>query len=123
MIETLKCLHLLFVLGLLGTVLYSLFLFVTSKGRIPSTPTPCIWALASGALITGTLLVHPRHFTFHTPWIQAAFVLLGIFFGGMLLLQTVKNKKAVATLWIALLIILVFMTHDAVSKSMLFINI
>lgn len=87
-------------------------------------------------LVTGTFLVLPRHFTFHTPWIQAAYLLTMIYFiciSVLILLKkyrlmkedTGKISKPKQLLWrlayIFLLVLLTLVVHDAVTKTTLFL--
>ena len=116
----LRFVHLLVAMGLFGTVIAGWLVPVRQlKKRL----------LATGmvAALTGTLLIQPGHYTLHTPWIQAAYLLLGIF---LLLVfvcapDTAHQKKSVRYfVWRALgpvlVLILAGIVHDAVMKSTLF---
>lgn len=113
--ESIKFLHLLCVLGLLGLTVHC----VTSKGTLQYLRIQTsLLILALLGVITGTLLVHPRHFTFHTHWIIAAYVLMISFIVSISLLFFYKKNSR----WIYLLlsILLVIVIHDAVTKSTFF---
>jgi uncharacterized membrane protein SirB2 len=71
------------------------------------------------AILTGTLLVYPKHFTFHTPWIQAAYLLVTIFSLGILTLQKKNKIPRLIKLfsYLILIVILIGVIHDAVTKS------
>jgi hypothetical protein len=83
-------------------------------------------------MATGTLLVLPKHFTFHTPWIQAAYVLTTLYSLSIITLIFFRKKRRVKMagdkltqgqqyLWrlayLALLFILILVVHDAVTKT------
>lgn len=74
--------------------------------------------------LTGTLLVPLRHYTFHTPWIQAAFVLLSVFLLLVILFvprknqsQKIPSRSRWLGLGVVLGMILVVIIHDAVTKT------
>lgn len=75
-------------------------------------------------IITGTLLVIYKQFSFSTPWIIAAYTLLSI----MLLLVVIsaknkmRNKLFHAVNWI-MFVFFVLIIHDAVMKHTLFGNL
>lgn len=77
--------------------------------------------LALLALLTGTLLVYPKHFTFHTPWIQAAYLFVALFCLAIIGLIYLK-KKQTSVSWVinlgyfVLVIVLMLVVHDAVTK-------
>jgi uncharacterized membrane protein YozB (DUF420 family) len=84
---------------------------------VKQLPRIILW-LSLFALITGTLLVHPKNFTFHTPWIKAAYLLLIAFSLGILMLKKyIINPYLLRFSYFILLIILIFITHDAVTKT------
>lgn len=109
MVYFLKFSHLLFALGILSGMMYS---FLT--GRTNSI----LLLFCLLAAVTGTFLVYPKHYTFHTPWIQAAYALtllvsLGI---GVML----AKKKSSRLIFFILIVALILITHDAVTKTILF---
>lgn len=132
LVNTVKWLHMLCTLGLLGLVFLCLVLVSTQKLRDPMSSVhhelrqlnrAILW-LALFALCTGTLLVYPKHFTFHMPWIEAAYLL--IFIVGTwvsLLLRFSKQTKKSAWVWrgsyIGLIILLSAIIHDAITKTSL----
>lgn len=81
--------------------------------------------LATFTIVTGTLLIYPKHFTFHTQWIQTAYVLVLLFtlVLGMLIMLAKRNEKQSRWLWfiayLMMAVILVNLIHDAVTKTTL----
>jgi uncharacterized membrane protein YozB (DUF420 family) len=75
------------------------------------------------ALLTGTFLIKPKHFSFHTPWIQAAYLLIIGFVLGILFLNTLSKNKTIRRRWLwrlaylFLIILLIAVVHDAVTKT------
>ncbi len=121
----LKFLHVILAMMLLGIVLLNCLSRMKNSRRV---------FLQIGLLagITGTLLIYPRHFTLHTPWIQAAFLLLGLFLvlvfffapkSQIAVFESTSNhpKAASGWLWYALTpilaLILMIIIHDAVMKT------
>jgi hypothetical protein len=105
LIAFLKFFHLLLILGLLSASLYS---FVSG----PRYQRAILWITVLSVL-TGSLLVYPTHFTFHTPWIQAAYVFAGLYSVGILI--TLKYPSRIVCF--ILLWLLLFALHDAVTKT------
>ncbi len=76
------------------------------------------------AMMTGTLLVYPAHFTFSTPWIQAAYLAVTFFFIAVCYLKAriphvifIKRKQQFYRFIYSLLfMILLLIVHDAVTK-------
>lgn len=122
MINFLKFFHLIFALGLLGSV-FICMISIDSKNKIFNRFNQFILLLAFLAMITGTFLVHPKNYTFYTPWIQAAYLLIFIFSFIVLLLLFLRKKfgqiPRVLELFIYLLLVvlLLFVIHDAVTKT------
>ena len=122
-VSVIKFIHLLFVVSLTGATFYH----VALVGWKRQDPIPAInlslFLLSLGALTTGTLLVLPKHFTFHTPWIEAAYLLvlaycLGL--AGLILFRNnalVKKYRVMGLLYFTLIIVLVLVIHDAVTKT------
>ncbi len=81
-------------------------------------------------LATGSLLVYPKGFNYHTPWIVAAYLLLGLsfilFLGLMWCRQKIVNKKNIFYSFVyhinhlILVIALFLIIHDAVTKQTYF---
>lgn len=128
LIDLLKFIHIIFVLGLLGAVGYCLYLVGTKRFAMfhfnqgdPITRLNKIMLyLALCAILTGTFLVYPKHFTFHTPWIKAAYVLVGFFclvMGTLIFFKKKRHKRWWRLIYLVMLILLVGVTHDAVTKS------
>jgi uncharacterized membrane protein len=84
LVNIVKFIHLLFVLGLLGSTVYCLTLIGSKKFALANTHlhekitrlNKLLFSFGLLAMLTGTFLVYPKHFTFHTPWIQAAYMLV-----------------------------------------------
>lgn len=129
LVNVLKFIHLLLTLSLLGSSLFCLIL-ISFRKSAPAHPPQndminrvnrtMLWLLAF-SLITGTLLVYPKHFTFHTPWIQAAYLLVflvGLLVSGLIFLRK-KNQWAWVSrgIYLILIVLLIGVIHDAVSKT------
>lgn len=111
------------VLGVLGSTFSCLVLIASNNSAWQNTVSRFNKALLCFALLamtSGTILVYPKHYTFHTPWIMAAYLMVLIFVGVVLMLMMLK-KKSVRWLWMGvylfLLLPLVVLIHDAVSKT------
>ena len=119
-----KFLHVFIALGLLGLT----FLCFALNGPQNLTKevrfNKILLILAPFALITGTLLVYPKQYTFHTHWILAAYALLGIFCSlvifALLLQKKFTSQWLWKTLYFILLGILILIVHDAVTKTSFF---
>jgi len=125
LINILKFIHLLLTLSLLGSTIFCLML-TSFKTHFPQNDMISrmnrimLWLLAF-SLITGTLLVYPKHFTFHTPWIEAAYLLIflaGLLVSGLIFLRK-KNQWAwvLRGIYLILIILLIGVIHDAVTKT------
>ncbi len=125
LVYVLKFVHLLLTLSLLGSTLFCVILasFNVHPERhtlIARFSRLMLWLLLF-ALLTGTLLVYPKHFTFHTPWIQAAYIL--VFLSGTLLSAIYFSRKKTLPRGVmyagffVLLTILIAVVHDAVTKT------
>ncbi|HSW68838.1 MAG TPA: hypothetical protein VLI69_01600 [Gammaproteobacteria bacterium] len=127
-VDFLKCIHLILTLGLLGSTFVCLILVSFRKSAFLNLQDDTItllnqimlWLLVF-AILTGTLLIYPKHFTFHTPWVQAAY--LFVFLSGMLLSILIVFRKKRRWRWIwgmsygLLIIMLVCVVHDAITKT------
>jgi len=128
-VHFLKFLHLIITLGLLGSAMYCLIL-VGSKKIVTASfnqqhsiarANKLMLVLVFLAAITGTFLVYPKHFTFHTPWIQAAYVLVILF--SLILVALLFFKTKYTSRWIGqsvyllLIVLLICIVHDAVTKT------
>src|SRR5205823_14041533 len=86
-ISIIKLIHLLFALGLLGLSFFCVVLISTKKTKIISQSrintftsiNKIMLGVALFAALTGTLLVYPKDYTFHTHWIVAAYLLVVLF--------------------------------------------
>ncbi len=114
LINFLKFFHVLFALSLLGSVIYCIAL--ANSYQYKNINKFMLW-ISLFAVLTGTLLVYPKHFTFHTPWIEAAYILTFVFSLGVLLLTLLKRNFLFV--YFLLGIILIFIIHDAVTKYVL----
>lgn len=120
MIHIIKFAHILFALSLLGLTAYCLSLANTKHQTRLIFFNKNLLIISFFALLTGSLLVYPKHFTFHTPWIQAAYLLI-IIYGIMVGLFIAFSKKITQTwIWrcfyITLIVVLILIIHDAVTK-------
>jgi len=121
MINIIKFAHILLALSLLGLTTYCLSL-TNAKHRTELVfINKNLLIIGFFALLTGSLLVYPKHFNFHTPWIQAAYLLLIIY--GITIGLCIKFSKKIAQTWIGrciyltLIAILMIIIHDAVMKD------
>jgi len=121
MIDVIKFIHLLLTLSLLGSTFFCLILiYFQQNDLIKRLNRIMLWLLVF-AVLTGTLLVYPKHYTFHTNWIQAAYILVFLF-GTLLSLLAVFRKKR-PWRWLSgisyffLIILLIVIIHDAVTKT------
>lgn len=119
LIDIVKFLHLLIVLSLLGLTLHCL---VSRETISLKRVNVSLLGLSFFAALTGTFLVHPKNFTFHTPWIDAAYFFVVIFavgIGGVL----ISKKNLNTNIWLrrffyfVFAVILLLIIHDAVTKS------
>jgi hypothetical protein len=131
LIDVLKFLHLLCILGIVGSTLYCIRLVATKKFALANTNhqqkisllNRIIMWLVVFAIITGTLLVHPTNFTFHTPWIIAAYLLIAVFSFGMGMLQMMRKRFKQQPRWVwlviygLLMIVLMLVVQGAVTKT------
>lgn len=139
-IHFLKFIHIIFALSLLGSTIYCLALVGSRQFGLRSISQSdkinrlngLLLAMSFFALITGTVLVHPTHFTFHTPWIRAAYLLVVVFGLSVIALMSLKKKRILPSqadkisgmqqwawrfAYLALVIILILVVHDAVTKT------
>lgn len=122
LIHFVKFFHLLSALGLLGIVFLCWNLCRApyhSRFRGNDFLHRMLFALSLIALITGTLLVYPKNYTFHTPWIKAAYLLLSLFIiiASLLNMRKLKNKQLLLGIYSLLIMMLLIVAHDAVRKS------
>ena len=124
--DVLKFIHLLLTLSLLGSTFLCLFLVSFKKNTFifseqnKNLNRIILWLLVF-AVLTGTLLIYPKHFTFHTPWIQAAYVLVFLCGALVSLLMSLNKKRKWPWLWsisyLLLALMLIGIVHDAVTKT------
>lgn len=116
-INLIKFIHVLLALGLLGLTGYCVTL---THSKYLSFFNKKILVISLFTLLTGSLLIYPKHFTIHTPWIQAAYLLLFIY--GLIIALSIRLSKSIPQLWIwrilyiILVFVLILITHDAVTK-------
>jgi hypothetical protein len=121
MINFVKFVHILLAMSLLGFTAYCITLTRSNNRANIQFFNKKLIVLSLFTLITGSLLVYPKHFMFHTAWIQAAYLLV-LTYAITLILLTVFSKKIHhiwlwRLLYIALFAILVLITHEAVTKK------
>lgn len=120
LINFLKFIHVLFALGIISLTAVGLF---SKESVLIFRLNLFLFFLGLMSLITGSVLVYPKNFTFHTPWIEAAFLLVSLFSAIILALIVFKRKISHFPEWtlkltyFSLLGILLLVVHDAVSKS------
>ncbi len=126
MVNIVKFAHILTALALLGLTSYCLFV-ASGRHRVSLLFfNKSLLIISFFALLTGSLLVYPKHFNFHTPWIQAAYVLLIMY--GLALRFSIKFFHHMTKTWlwrsfyVILIFILILIIHDAVTKQP-FINL
>jgi hypothetical protein len=131
LVNIIKLIHLLFALSLLGLTTYLSLLVATTNFSLGNAVlyqkilrlNKHLLIFAFCAMLTGTLLVYPKNFSFHTPWIQAAYLFVTIFSVGILGLIWAKKTFVLQHrgMWfcsyLALLMILLIVVHDAVTKT------
>lgn len=129
LIHFIKFIHVSLSLMLLGSAVFCLVVMISKKFATAQLSrfdiifqvNKLILLFAIFAMLTGTFLVYPKNFSFHTPWIQAAYLLGFIFCLGILFLiffkKKIKNKIIWFCLYSFLLAILIAITHDAVTKT------
>ena len=131
MTELIKAFHLIVVMLLIGGTITAIYLQIKTpqhwliwRSRLLRA---LLWLLLLAG-VTGTMLVHPRHFTFHTHWIIAAYILL-LLCGGVLQYPKLMQHTETSILrgiWLertALLLTMasfVLIVHDAVTKQTFF---
>lgn len=121
LINALKCIHLLLTLSLLGSIFYCLILVSLKKyTELIRFNRIMLWLLVL-TILTGTLLVYPKHFTFQTPWIKAAYIFVFLFGTIVSMLLVFKKRAYSRAVWgisyFLLMMILIGIVHDAVTKT------
>lgn len=131
LIDLIKFIHLLLTVSILGLVIYCFILLCSNSFRKKSDArrqniiqiNKLLLIAVFFAVLTGTLLVYPKHFTFHTPWIQAAYFLVSVFVLMIVMLIFFRKKQKIQLLWgliyFMLILLLVGIIHDAVTKTTL----
>lgn len=115
LILLIKFIHLVLALSLLGLMLYTMII-TPKRYAANSLINKILLFFSLFAMLTGTLLIYPKHYTFHTPWIQAAYLLLlGFIFGVVYLIYSKKKPNLILPL--AMTTLLIFIIHDAVTKT------
>lgn len=118
-IYLLKFIHVIAALSILGLSIIC-FILIDKKNLI-TFANKIILSFTVFAILTGTFLIYPKNFTFHTPWIQAAYLLTTIIACVMLWFIYFKNHLKDRWLgrivYFVLILILIFVVHDAVTKT------
>lgn len=131
LIYLLKFLHVLIALSLIGLAVYCIVLTSSRKYAIANVhhhnkilrAHRAMLLIIVFALVSGTLMVYPRNFNFHTPWIRAAYLFSAIVIAGMLTMTFLKKKFSTPkrSVWLVfyfvLLVILMTIVHDAMTKT------
>lgn len=125
-LEIIKFIHIVFALLLFGMVFFNLAYTIRSTSANTLLATEYIGiAAAMIMLVTGGMLVIPKGYLFTTPWINAAFVFLTVVIcqiGLSIYLKSHDNQKLNKFLtlnYIVMIIIIVGIIHDAVTKHTL----
>ncbi|MHA7840400.1 MAG: hypothetical protein ACX932_00820 [Gammaproteobacteria bacterium] len=91
------------------------------KDKTTTNPIIILGGAILLAAITGCLLVYPKGYTFHTAWIRAALLLVGVALIILINIYYLHHKKIFSLLqkvfYSFLLIVLVMIIHDAVQKT------
>lgn len=121
--NVIKFIHLLSVLGLFSLTIYCLAIAGSNKIAKFNRLNQLLLILSLMAIISGTFLVYPKHFTFHTTWIQAAYLFTILFGLSILFLSSLKKKSGHRWAWqlayLLLILLLMAIVHDAVTKTSL----
>ncbi len=124
LIHFIKFFHVLIALGLLSMTGYCLLQVDPKNQAKINQLNKALLLLSPFALITGTLLVHPKEYSFHTHWIIAAYLFLLIFSAMIAYLihlkSTFSGKWRWRAVYLLLMGILLFIVHDAVTKTTFF---
>lgn len=131
LIHIIKFLHMLFTLGLFTAAIYCIALVSSRKFSQPNSLQHrkiarlnrlMLWLLLF-AILTGTALIYPKHFTFQTPWIDAAYVYALVASISLLLLKkshlnfTSTRRELWLLAYFILLALLIVVIRDAVTKT------
>lgn len=127
LINIIKFIHIIFVLILCGATIYCLAQVTAKKYALASLQNDTVTRLnkiilgcLGVAAVTGTLLVYPKHFTFHTPWIQAAYLFVVILSASIFLLllfrKSLRSRWILGGSYVGLGVVLIAVIHDAVTK-------
>lgn len=125
LIDSLKFLHILCALTLFGCVLFNFVTsFIAPKKMLSVNIDYLSLVIIIVLFITASFLVIPKGYTFATPWINVAFTFLTIVMIQMCIVIYLKVKKNCLKNLLTLnygimLIILVMIIHDAVTKHTL----
>jgi hypothetical protein len=123
MIYLIKFIHIISALSLLGITMYCLVFIIKTK----TIPLPLIHKrllyISLLAMLTGTLLIYPKHFSFATPWIQAAYILVICYASIIALFNRYRDaflfkyQGIISISYLMLIVLLIVVIHDAVTKS------
>ncbi len=131
LIALLKFCHVVIALVLISSIVYSIVLTCSKKftlaplkhqQRFMRVQRMMLIAVLL-AIATGSLLIYPKNFTLHTPWIQAAYLFALLFAIGLFVLTWMKKKFSSRQrwAWLALYLVLGFalltLVHGAVTKQ------
>ncbi len=128
-VALIKFSHLILALGIVGMLFCCMLatfkqpLFAYNHKTITHIERGLIIMMTIG-MITGAFLVYPKGFTFHTPWIRAAFELLTMSIVLLGIQNLWRRKKTPTTVsqrifrlnYVVIIILMVLLTHDAITK-------
>jgi hypothetical protein len=131
LVALLKFIHVIIALILISSIVYSIVVTCSKKFML-ALLTPHLHFLRVQrlmliavllAITTGSLLIYPKNFSLHTPWIRAAYLFALLFTAGLFALNWMKKKFsntqrwAWLTLYIFLGFALLTLVHGAVTKQ------
>jgi len=125
-----KCIHLLFGTALLGIFMFNYLILLRQNNsillKISLKIDYCLLGTIVVMFITGTLLVPEYQWTYHTPWIEAAYGLLSVItllIFNNIIFKRKKIKNPVQSLNFLFhlsqligMVILILISKDAVTK-------
>jgi len=127
-VALIKFIHVFIAMSILGCAITG-FVKVSGKHLTSFKLAQChklnkiILSLLLCGMILGTALVYPKHYTFHTPWIQAAYLFIAIvilmlgFLRYLIKRQMVKTRIFWQLAYGLLIMMIGFVIRDAVMKS------
>ena len=116
-LHILYTLHLLAAMVLMGAVGMRLLWAYLPKQAPPSQNPKLISYLLLLQMLIGGYLVHTRHHSFHTPWIQGAYILVGLTLAMNVYITRHPNSRAKSLLNGLMLLLLALTAYEAITRS------